>query len=350
MTFPLPALARLNAWARLPWAEQMDMHDLPHAIYRYKGEIIRQATAAGAASHRLIAVERPCKTCKGTGTYEWQNWHDEDDVRYEACRRCGATGKVILRFVETTIEGFRFHSPRPKWTLGIFTEAEWEAAPLQDDWQPEQPGAPMDRLELIGAINEVERFILGDRIIPLRKWVTSDHESINYALHLGTVENCWCCGAVPENPRWWGRDIYRPGLRFKADICQRCREAMLWAAKPYQWPRNLDHRQQRDTDYPEWHSRVPLPYLAHHSAVIEWTARRGIVIGAFPPGEYAWLPNTDPCEVHHTQGDTSWVRLANEDGFLGTGYGDKLLIPVRSKDLYVGRAGCPWTKTEAAEL
>src|SRR5579859_1495171 len=147
----LSALSRLNSWARVSFEDRQDMHDAVSAIYAYKRAVIKRAIEAGTAILRIVAVERPCKTCKGTGEFKRWDRYDEDYYEPEDCRRCGATGRVTLRFVESAIfadgdtagnpatatagitvanpasasatppHAVVWHTPRPKWDLGTFT-------------------------------------------------------------------------------------------------------------------------------------------------------------------------------------------------------------------------------------
>lgn len=77
----LPPLARLNSWARVPYDQQLDMHEMARRIYRWKNLAIGAAIKLGMAALRIVAVERPCKTCKGTDTYVWQDWNDDGTRR-----------------------------------------------------------------------------------------------------------------------------------------------------------------------------------------------------------------------------------------------------------------------------
>ncbi len=277
----LPAMARLNNWCRVPFDQKLGMHDAERWIYAYKRFVIGAAIRLGMAALRLVAVERPCKTCKGTGLYEWVNWHDEDDVRFEDCRRCGATGKVLLRFVQSTIDGIRWHTPRPRWDLGVFTEAEWEAlSSTTTDWEPEQPGQPMERLDLIRALNEVERTLYAGRLIRRR------FGSGYYSLDLGKILDCAFCGAPCSGhyPECTWR-IVRPGMLFERAVCTRCHDRAAWRDWPLVWPANLHWPRERD-NFPEWSDRCPLPPIARDPAVTEWLGRRGIVEGLLPVGEH----------------------------------------------------------------
>lgn len=305
----MPALAKLNAWARLPIQKQLDMSGLASQIYRWKRSAISAAMKTGLATQRIIAVERPCKACRGTGTYTWIDWNDEDHVDYQPCRRCLSTGKVILRFVESTIAGrTKFHTPRPKWDLGVFTELDFEATmPSQTDWTPEQPGLELDRVELIQSINQIESVICDRGLKQLNE---------SYSLHLGMSPGCWICGSI--NCRF-DYGIWRPiGLRWKSAICDDCDRTDAWLSVKPTWPVNL-HRLRSEKDlYPGWHDRVPLPFLASDPAVVEWLARRQIFPGRYPPGDLAWTANGDMVRVLQTKPIDYEVEVVDRYGWTGT--------------------------------
>jgi hypothetical protein len=314
----LQPLSRLNAWARLPLAQQIDMSDAAGVIYRYKRSVIRAAIRAGIAQFRIVAVDRPCKTCKGTGTYIWINWHDEDDQRHEDCRRCGATGIVTLRFVESNIGGFRWHTPRPKWDLGVFDEAAWGKCEATD-WAPERPGAPLEFIDLTRLLNQVERVIFQDLIIPHFVSPKYYHQR-DYSLNLGTITECWICGANPARAKYkWGHDIYRPGLRWKQLTCEDCEDAAY--STPPVWPAKLDPRwtmdeRRRRDSYPPWQDCCLLPDIAKTPEVIEWLARRGIVPGYFQPGSRCCAANGTRVEMQYIRDGMARVTIYDEDDWL----------------------------------
>jgi Zn ribbon nucleic-acid-binding protein len=307
----MPPLARLNAWARLEYKDQLDMHEMPSRIYAWKKMAIGAAMKLGMATQRIIGVERSCKACKGTGEYKWVDWNDEDHVDYQDCRRCGATGKVILRFVESTIAGqYRFHTPRPRWDLGVFTPEDFEAVqPGGTDWEPEQPGAPLERLEFIRLINQVEA------IIPVPE--PRFGSSTEYSLHLGELPGCWICGSINCRYSW---DLYRMqiGLRWKAGLCEACEQTDTWAFVEPTWPVSLHAiRNERDS-FPRWHDRPPLPPMANDPAVLEWLARRQIYPGCYPPGDYAYTASGDFVRVKSATATDAVVGVVDRHGWTGT--------------------------------
>lgn len=327
----LPALAKLNSFARLPFEQQLGMYSAVPWIYSWKRGAIAAAIRLAMASHRIIAVERSCKACKGTGTYEWHDWNDEDHVEYERCRRCGATGKVILRFVESTLSsGWRAHTPRPKWDLGIFTEAEFEAAqPGDTDWTPEQPGQPLERLEFIRMINQVESVVYENGI---KRGYGSYAES--FGLHLGELAGCWICGSI--NVRYvWGISRSQIGLQWQAGMCDRCQESAAWKDIAPSWPVNL-HRLRDES--PE--DRAPLPPLASDPAVLEWLARRQIYAGMYPPQDLAYAPGALMVRVKSATPAAYVVEVLDRWGHNGTYNGEicrEYIGPLNDAELVLAR-------------
>lgn len=331
----LPPLKALNSWARLPHAERMDM-DCNSAIYWLKNRVIKRAVELGMASIRIVGVERPCKTCKGTGTYTWVDWNDEDNVDYQDCRRCGHTGRVLLRFAETTIAGVRFHTPRPHGAFLPIHPADWEKYE-STDWEPEKPGKPLTRPALFRALNEAERIFAGGKLI---RWDMGPWRNpMAYHLMLGEVRECFVCGAqgqpTPGSTWLYTHTVYRPGLLWKQFICDRnasnCAERAM--RFPRQWPASL-YRERcggrwNDDTYP-WKERCPLPSLAHEPYVEEWMARRGIVHGFVPPGEYGFWRGQF-VEVKAVKDSWAFVRGT---GWLNIGYDRHDLLCVGAADVH----------------
>jgi len=364
----LSALSRLNSWARVSFEDRQDMHDAVSAIYAYKRAVIKRAIEAGTAILRIVAVERPCKTCKGTGEFKRWDRYDEDYYEPEDCRRCGATGRVTLRFVESAIfadgdtaaptaaatppHAVVWHTPHPKWDLGTFTSTDFDACTTKTAWEPEQPGQPLALPDLIAAFNTVERYLLTPgKLINYDPWSPyRDRNWPHYTLSLGTINTCWICDA-PTNAQYaWA--IHRPGLMWRQTLCDRCRESFAWTSRPYAWPRNLDYREYPDRSFPEWSERVPLPPLATTRAVTDWLARRGIVAGYFHPGECAFAADHSFVRVMAVCGEasgverplpgvTAFVHQINSDDFYHRADRTEMLA-VPADSLYVGRLGSRW--------
>ena len=307
----IPPLFHLNQWARSSFEYRYEMSRATEAIYWMKQLVIKEAIREGLCWLRLVQVERPCKTCQGTGIFKRWDRYDGEYYDLEDCRRCGASGKVTLKFVETTICGVRWHTPRPKAEFMHMDSSIWDCCALTD-WEPEQPGKEIGRVQLIQLLNEAERAICGQRIIP-------NYESqacpLAYNLHFGTVLTCFVCGYRAQKKWDYAPEIYRPGMRWKQAVCDECRiRALRW---PRSWPARLffDHRGRWNFDPQDvdaWKSRVPLPPEAQSEVVNEWLGRRGIVVGQIPPSDYGWVLPADVFVevVAHKNGRTC-VRIVD---------------------------------------
>jgi hypothetical protein len=284
----LTPLSRLNAWCRVPFEQQLGMYDVVPHIYRYKLRTIRHAVRHGMAALRLVSIEMGCLTCKGTGEFRRARY-DGDEYWAEECRRCSASGRVRLIFVETRIGSVRWHTPLKSWdreicSFGLVTPEPIDAG----DWKPGEPGdAVLERLQLFELLNQVESIICGDRLIRYGVW-----HHYNYGLHLGRLEKCAFCERTEEaltspyrrRTMYCGMTICRPGFRWEAGECY----GHAWKFFTPPWPLN-QNRWIRD---PCWQDYAPLPPLASHPVVTEWLARRGIVIGKLVPGTYAYTTDT----------------------------------------------------------
>jgi hypothetical protein len=311
----LNALIPLNPWARCDYEHALDMHEAQRAVYALKRRVIRYAMETGECSIRVVRVERSCKTCQGTGDFKRYDRYDDDYWEYEACRRCGATGNVTLRFLETTIHGVKWHTPRPKIQDADWLRLDWEKAE-ETDWAPEQPARELTRVELIRLLNEAERAVFGEKML---RWHNGWHASVfDYYLHLGHITGCFVCGREQVVTQLtFGRTIIRPGFKWEQRVCDNCEyRASRW---PRQWPANLLRPEWKHgawiTEAPGWPMCCPLPPLAESWDVTEWLARRGIVIGRVPPTEYGWFPGGF-CEiVAHRNGSTLLRPCEKEYGW-----------------------------------
>jgi hypothetical protein len=310
----LSPVSKLNSFARVEYEQRRDMTDCRVAIYAMKHRLIREAIDLGICTVRIVAVERPCKTCKGTGTYVWQDWNDENHQEYETCRRCAGTpGTVILRFVETDIAGMRWHTPRPKADFLAHLRLDWENC-KSTGWLPEQPGRPLTGRELNVTLNEAERVIFAGKLL---RWHNGWRGSVyDYSLNFGMIEECFVCGRNPARRQSgfnWpnSRDVFRPGMRWSQCVCPECADkADRW---PRQWPANLmpHHNRGRWIDEcPRWTMNAPWPLEAQSDVVQEWLARRGIRIGYPVPG------NVGVCYMAGTEEWLDLVAIRGDDAFV----------------------------------
>jgi len=65
------------------------------------------AVLSGASKATPVGTLASCHFCLGTGKF----FSEYEGQTNERCRKCGASGKVYLRFVETEIHGHRWHHP-----------------------------------------------------------------------------------------------------------------------------------------------------------------------------------------------------------------------------------------------
>lgn len=122
----IPPLVRLNAWARSPFEQLHDMTGAQSAVYAMKRKTILAAIEAGQCEIRIVSVTRPCKTCCGTGQFERHSRYDYEETWCEDCRRCGATGNVVLKFAETRLPGGTFHTPSNRADFLRPLNLDWE--------------------------------------------------------------------------------------------------------------------------------------------------------------------------------------------------------------------------------
>ena len=330
----IPPLVRLNAWARSPYEALLDMSSAAQAVYTMKRKVILAAIDGGQCAIRIVSVERPCKTCRGTGQYEGHNNYDYDDTWYDDCRRCSATGKVILKFAETEILGARFHNPQNKADFLRPLNLDWDKCE-STDWTPEQPGRALSRWEVIVALNELERAIFWPRRI--RYQPNYYMQVMSYPLNFGRISDCFVCGRFHAGPgefdrrmysEVYGQKIHRPAMNWTQCICRDCeRKADRW---PRQWPATLQNpRHDRGmwiSESPAWPMNAPLHPWAETEVVREWLARRGIAIGEIPPSDYGWRRDTgEMVEVIGHAGGRSQVKFVS-DSFR---YGAQEIIPTR---------------------
>lgn len=342
----------LNSWARLPFNERQHMYEATDAIYRYKRVVIKAAMRLEVAKLRLISLERPCKTCKGTGQFERTDY-DGEYYDSEDCRRCNASGKVTLRFVVSEIFGVRWHTPRPKWDLDHFTPEDWEKrCEPETEWEPERPGKPLPFIELVENLNAVERVLLPP-LVPYESWPAPDSRLPRYSLHFGKIWSCPFCGVNPArgvSPDYGPvRTIYRPCMRWIQDPCWRHEGAdCMFSAysKPFQWPYDLLPPRCDRNNEDQWEYHVPLPQLAKHPAVTEWLARRGIIIGAYPPDECVWSQGATLLKTVAARPDGKLlVRIYDSRDWMDAGYSDRSAFEVPVSSVRTRQRGGPWTTT-----
>jgi hypothetical protein len=309
ITSILPALSALNSWCRVPYAKNLGMSEAARSIYAYKLHVIKEAVRLGMTSLKPVLVNAKCKTCKGTGTYHWESWNDPMDDRYEACRTCRATGDVTLHFIETEIAGVRWHSPLPHRDHDIhrFTSDDWKTAAVSE-WKPGAEGRALERFYFIQLVNTVETAIATAQFIRhgANHW---------WSLHLGdmTWKGCVFCGKIQlEDGRLpYAGSFHRPGFKWRQPACWDCRGSKL------SWPYDLKQQRHRPDDIDAWREKAPIPEEAYQPEVTEWLARRGIIIGAIPPGDFGYTHIGDCCEVLAVSPSKYLVRIVGNS--IGSG-------------------------------
>ncbi len=249
MTVPQPvidAMDRLNSHARSPGLGVMSSER--HAIYAYKAAVVTVLAHAGEVKGRLVSLQVKCRSCGGTG-----KWIDYEARIYspiavldhtEPCRTCSHTGKVTLRFLETTLPGDKvWHHP---WSTrfdcvglslaqeiwpGMKAAAEgdgyraltgdelrWEAP---GDWLPNTPSQALPQAEFVDLANVVEDWLAPGAWLGKSMWRldVARRKAGEYDLHLGRVDgDCCICGS-PYVACRLGCSVGR--LRWSAPICDR---------------------------------------------------------------------------------------------------------------------------------
>lgn len=253
------ALDHLNRACRRP-PEGGFVRAPTRVVYATKDKALREATAAGLATTRLVHVDTTCRNCGGS------TWHTYDDGGRAPCRTCQHTGTVRLTFAETTIAldpPIVWHSPAEYHRGGFGSEvrhAAWKAAnpdgwngkanPVPSEpagtWRPNAPGVALDPAMLARCLCIVrERW-------PLDEATTWSDDNFGrwhpyrYDLDLGVApgEACALCGA----PRVSGAHVSDPATRlaWTAPVCgAHPRDMAAWArlreiGPPAIWRTNLD--------------------------------------------------------------------------------------------------------------
>lgn len=244
----LVALDTLNSWARSDSYRRMYYYGPRNAVYWMKNSALRLAFRLGMAEWRPIRVEVECRQCHGTGDYD-----DSMGYHWHHCRACDSTGRVSLRFLETTIGGrFRWHTPsmRVPWEVSDRISPPnpdnlprlrywWEDAQPVDDWTPNQPGKDLtieEHAELlcIAETTFIDRPRTSYRV---RGWDDDARVDapFNYRLYVGELPRvCFRCGSqdVPVG----GCRTSRCTISWNVHACKACEADLgsaIWDAFPY---------------------------------------------------------------------------------------------------------------------
>lgn len=191
---PLSTLDRLNSWVRSEPDWQL-RSALKPVIYAVKTDAILATSKQWHIGLRRVYVTKPCRACNGTGI--WESFYDSSNV---PCRTCGATGKVMLKFVETTIGPIRWHIPATRWnssSLDVYVpfpsfayDFSSDHYELADGWEPNQPGRTLTP-------DRVER----DMLIILHVFPHHVAFALDYH-HDAGIERTWNCPNVRKAEDW----------------------------------------------------------------------------------------------------------------------------------------------------
>jgi hypothetical protein len=254
----LAALDRLNAHARA-WGCGKS------AIYAYKELAARLLVASGDAKMRPVALMAKCRNCLGTGWFH--DWYEGKTD--SACRTCGRTGYVHLRFVEMTAGWHVWHHP---WTScgrdlfqAVHGDIEYNCATRAihivgkneevsfespGDWAPNVAGERVEGDIAADLFNTVEGWVLslpagGDTRFALGEAI---RKMQSYSLRIGNISNsCHYCG----DPNF--------------SICQGHRTKHLEWSVPV-------CRQHEKIPVTEWDNKFPAAAVT--PAITRWLSRR----------------------------------------------------------------------------
>lgn len=260
------ALSLLNSHARAHGCGK-------EAIYSYKLLAALLATTAGESSAKPVATLAKCHFCLGTGKFFCQY----EGQTNERCRKCSATGRVLLRFIETEIAGHRWHHP---WigpgqtilyaalgnptieyepadrTLNIaHKDGRRETMAFGDvgDWAPNAPGEKLTGERAAELLNLVEDWVLATRYVdPSIRWrlESAQRAVTDYSLDLGRIgEACHYCRAAETTI---GQGHY---------------------GKPFKWSVHCCAAHER-MPVDQWDNTVPAAGLT--PAVLKWAERRAV--------------------------------------------------------------------------
>lgn len=281
MTDPVPAavtsaLHRLNGHARAYGFGK-------HAIYRYKTLAAALLVVGGEAKAQLVLWSGTCGHCGGTGRYV-----DSYGERFPHCRQCESSGRVTLKFVETTLpDGVVWHHPW-KYDQGgveigdLAGLARWDASGRQgwrdakgnepifwnvgSNWHPRQSAEQLLPDDAATSLNTVEAWALACVLPPSNTlhWMRERalREMRGYVIDLGRVGlRCFYCES-PDIAVGLGRS--GPPFSWSAPVC---REHSRY--EPSLWP----------TVLPEWVMTPPL---------VEWK-RRHEALGFDRDTIFGWM-------------------------------------------------------------
>lgn len=257
----IAALDRLNSWVR---SREGQTFKPRRAVYWWKRRALEQADAAGLIDDvRFVSTLVSCRTCGGTGVYDdgWSEPGWEED-----CRRCGGFGSFRLYFVETRLDGVRWHTPHGNWPLyRRYPSPRVEDFEEIEGWHPNAEGRALEPWEVAGALNLVEPAFLPE---PLPKYFTGEsaYGHFSFPLYLGETDarRCAFCHAAADGSR---SVVVRSRAEWLDHACRRCEERF-------------------DRLGGGLFARFPFPvYLAGHPEIRAWLERNAPELAALDGSE-----------------------------------------------------------------
>jgi hypothetical protein len=225
----LPHIDRLNSWVRSDGGRRYSHRALVNVIYHFKNEAIKGAIARGLASHRLVGTIITCRDCGGTKRYT-----DHNGYTHAGCRLCSSTGKVHLRFIDTTIRAYSWLSPVGGWRdrdTHFGKWQEWPELPLPDDWKPNLPGRDMTASEIAVSMMAIEDLFPAR---PSQRWVSFDSwyddgtytdDFATYAINVGRQPEtgCMLCyQPIADEANRCRCTLSNGRIQWTATICDGC--------------------------------------------------------------------------------------------------------------------------------
>jgi hypothetical protein len=213
----------LNSYVRSDAARRAWVSNLKRVIYHYKRQALLQVVRAEASTQRLVVVTQTCIDCGGKRRYTDQNGYTHDH-----CWKCGSTGTVKLKFIESTLTaGFIWHTP-DKEAWSIFGRQLWDVEHEAGDWLPNQKGRDLAPDDVATHLMAVEDFF-HERPQPYHsrdEWdYTTYRPHETYTLWAGDADRTLCglCG-TRENMRQHGFIVRTGRLHWRAALCMGCEQ------------------------------------------------------------------------------------------------------------------------------
>lgn len=262
------AIDKLNSWVRSS-SGRRSISSPTYAVYDWKLEWIRRAIAAETTQIRAIYLSLTCRDCGGSKRYT-------DSMGYEHphCRKCSSTGMVRLEFLDTCVDGFRWHTPRERtWSLRL-PEDLWKSASLSCDWEPNAKGRDLEPWEVAGCLNVLEKEMPN---VPNGHSTGNDWDGFGWKNH---KQYRLYVGQQPEACEFCGRfDAHRfhpcrGSIEWTAFACDACRgmfaTANVWSDIEHKYVPSGGNGKSIFDEF-----KMPMQLLTHPE-ILKWLANRGI--------------------------------------------------------------------------